>query len=97
MVRFLWLLPTKKPLSIFAYDMDFYKIDPGYYYDFEEIFSSYIARKPVEVYNMLCEQIINGDSKKHEQLNIFNNLFLPSYNKGKYDIEEIRKTCGLEQ
>ena len=90
-------LPTKKPLSIFAYDMDFYKIDPGYYYDIEEIFSSYIARKPVEVYNMLCQQIINRDSKKHEQLNIFNNLFLPSYNKGKYDIEEIRKTCGLEQ
>ena len=71
-------LLTKKPLSIFTYDMDFYKNDPGYYYDIEEIFSSYIARKPVEVYNMLCQQIINEDSKKDEQLNIFNNLFLPS-------------------
>ena len=90
-------LLTKKPLSIFTYDMDFYKNDPGYYYDIEEIFTSYIARKPVEVYNMLCQQIINEDSKKDEQLNIFNNLFLPSYNNGNYDIEGIKKICGLKQ
>jgi len=61
-----------------------------------EIFSSYIARKPLEVYNMLCQQIINEDSKKDEQLNIFNNLFLPSYNNGNYDIEGIKKKCGLK-
>ena len=89
-------LLTKKPLSIFAYDIDFYKNDPGYYYDIEKIFGSFIAQKPLEVYNMLCQQIINDDNKKYEQDDIFNNLFLPSYNKGDYDIGEIKKICGLK-
>ena len=89
-------LLTKKPLSIFAYDIDFYKNDPGYYYDIEKIFGSFIAQKPLEVYNMLCQQIINDDNKKYEQGEIFNNLFLPSYNKGDYDIGEIKKICGLK-
>ena len=45
---------------------------------------------------MLCQQIINDDNKKYEQDDIFNNLFLPSYNKGDYDIGEIKKICGLK-
>ena len=91
-------MPTKKPLSVFAYDLDLYKDNPGYYYDIEKLFSSFITREPLEVYNMLYQQLINEDSEEDEQVNIFNNLFLPSYNnKGPYDIAEIIQLCGIKK
>ncbi len=91
-------MPTKKPLSIFAYDIDLYKDNPGYYYDIEKLFSSFISREPSEVYNMLYQQLINEDSSRDEQVNIFNNLFLPSYNeKGPYDIAEIKQLCRIKK
>ena len=91
-------MPTKKPLSIFAYDIDLYKDNPGYYYDIEKLFSSFIAREPSKVYNMLYQKLINKDDNRDEQVNIFNNLFLPSYkNREPYDIEQIRQLCGINK
>ena len=91
-------MPTKKPLSIFAYDIDLYKDNPGYYYDIEKLFSSFINREPSEVYNMLYQQLINEDINRDEQVNIFNNLFLSSYNnKGPYDIAEIKQLCEIKK
>ena len=91
-------MPTRKPLSIFAYDIDIYKNNPGYYYDIEKLFSSYITREPLEVYNMLSQQLIDENRKSDEQVNIFNNLFLPTYNKeGPYDIQEIKRLCGIKK
>ena len=79
-------------------DIDLYKYNPGYYYDIEKLFSSFITREPLEVYNMLYQQLINEDSEEDEQVNIFNNLFLPSYNnKGPYDIAEIIQLCGIKK
>jgi len=91
-------MPTKKPFSVFAYDIDLYKDNPGYYYDIDKLFNSFITREPLEVYNMLYNQLINQDCDEGEQVNIFNNLFLPSYNhKGPYDIAEIIQLCGVKK
>ena len=47
---------------------------------------------------MLYQQLINEDSSRDEQVNIFNNLFLPSYNeKGPYDIAEIKQLCRIKK
>jgi hypothetical protein len=47
---------------------------------------------------MLYNQLINENCDEGEQVNIFNNLFLPSYNhKGPYDIAEIIQLCGVKK
>jgi hypothetical protein len=52
----------------------------------------------LEVYNKLSQQLNDENRKSDEQVNIFNNLFLPSYNKeGPYDIQEIKRLCGIKK
>ncbi len=91
-------LKGEEPFSVFAYDIDLYKDNPEYYYDIDKLFNSFITREPLEVYNMLYNQLINENCDEGEQVNIFNNLFLPSYNhKGPYDIAEIIQLCGVKK